>query len=81
MLKFEEITGKELTCVAVLYKEVIWVIGAPAEHDDVVKYIKHSLGESQLDGTHQFGFLTDKDEFISFNDGIKLAKAGGKFKE
>lgn len=76
-----DIKGTELTCAAVLYKGVVYVIGAPAEHDDVIKYIKHTLNESELDGTHEFGWLTDKDEFIEFNQGILLAKKMGKFVE
>lgn len=71
------IQGTQITCVATLYKGVIYVIPAPAEHWDVIEYIKQHLVED-LDGTQVHGFLTDKDEFITMAQGIELVRKQGK---
>lgn len=73
----DNLKGTELTCVATLYKGVIYVIAAPAEHQDVIDYIETHLNE-KLDGTQSHGFLTNKDEFISIDQGIRLAESNGK---
>lgn len=71
------INGTEITCVATLYKGVVYVIPAPAEHQDVMNYIENLLNE-ELDGSQHHGFLTDRDEFITISQGIELAKRHGK---
>lgn len=75
--KMKVINGTELTCVATLYKNVIYVISAPAEHQDVMDYIENLLNE-KLDGSQKHGFLTDKDEFVTIEQGLQLAKTLGK---
>lgn len=73
----ESIKGTDITCVATLYKDVIYVISAPAEHQDVMDYIENYLNE-KLDGSQKHGFLTNKDEFITIEQGLHLAKTAGK---
>ena len=72
-----KIKGTQLSCVATLYRGVVYIIPSPAEHQDVIKYIEQHLNE-ELDGTQVHGFLTDKDEFINIDDGLDLAKKAGK---
>lgn len=71
------INGTEVTCVATLYRGIVYVIPAPAEHRDVMDYIEQHLVED-LDGSQVHGFLTDKDEFITIAQGIELARKHGK---
>lgn len=71
------IIGDRITCVATLYKGVVYVIGAPAEHQDVIHYIENHLNE-KLDGSQKHGFLTNKDEFITLQQGLDLAESSGR---
>lgn len=69
------IKGNNINCVAVLYRGVAYIIAPPADHQDVKEYIKHVLNEKTLDQNEMtVGYLTDKDEFVSVDEAIELAK-------